>query len=301
MLPGGDTGRSVIGRTDIDGIGTAGLEKQYDNVLAGTAGTESLEVAPGGRSIAGSEQVVEAPIPGADIVLTLDRSVQYAAEQALLTRVGELGARGGQAIVMDTKTGEVLAMASVRINSDSGVYEITSGNYSAVDAYEPGSVGKVITISGALNDGTVTPDTVFTVPWQKVYTNNGDRLHDSHQHGTDPMTVERHPHRVLEHRHDHGVRDAARTWRHQLRAAGPLHAPVRARPAHGAQLPGREPGHPEALAGVGGHREVHRRLRSGRRQQPDPAHLRRQRDRQRRHLRGAEAGPLDGRRCRRGA
>ncbi|HEU4840423.1 MAG TPA: penicillin-binding protein 2, partial [Ilumatobacteraceae bacterium] len=189
MLPGGDTGRSVIGRTDIDGIGTAGLERQYDNVLAGTAGTESLEVAPGGRSIAGSEQVVEAPIPGADIVLTLDRSVQYAAEQALLTRVGQLGARGGQAIVMDTKTGEVLAMASVRINSDSGVYEITSGNYSAVDAYEPGSVGKVITISGALNDGTVTPDTVFTVPWQKVYTRNGDRLHDSHQHGTDPMTV----------------------------------------------------------------------------------------------------------------
>ena len=80
-------------------------------------------------------------------------------------------------------------MASVRINDD-GVYEITSGNYSAVDAYEPGSVGKVITISGALNEGTVTPDTVFIVPWQKVYTNNGDRLHDSHQHGDEPMSVE---------------------------------------------------------------------------------------------------------------
>ena len=49
-------------------------------------------------------------------------------------------------------------MASVRINDD-GVYEITSGNYSAVDAYEPGSVGKVITIAGALNEGTVTPET----------------------------------------------------------------------------------------------------------------------------------------------
>ena len=149
----------MIGRTDIDGIGTAGLEKQYNNVLAGTPGSESLEVAPGGRSIAGSEHVTEAPIPGADIVLTIDRSVQYAAEQALLTRVGQVGARGGQAIVMDTKTGEVLAMASVRINGDTGVYEITSGNYSAVDAYEPGSVGKVITISAALNDGTVTPET----------------------------------------------------------------------------------------------------------------------------------------------
>jgi cell division protein FtsI (penicillin-binding protein 3) len=114
--------------------------------------------------------------------------VQHAAEQALLNRVGQVGARGGQAIVMDTKTGEVLAMASVRI-SDGGIYEITSGNYSAVDAYEPGSVGKVITIAAALNDGTVTPETVFTVPWQKVYTRGGDRLHDSHMHGDDPMTV----------------------------------------------------------------------------------------------------------------
>jgi cell division protein FtsI (penicillin-binding protein 3) len=188
MVPGGDTARSVIGRTDIDGVGTAGIEKQYDNVLTGKPGELTLEVAPGGRSIAGSEQVVDEPIPGNDIVLTLDRSVQYASEQALLKRVAELGARGGQVIVMGTKTGEIVSMASVRIN-DEGVYEITSGNYSAVDAYEPGSVGKVITISGALNEGTVTPDSVFVVPWQKVYTNNGDRLHDSHQHGDDPMSV----------------------------------------------------------------------------------------------------------------
>jgi cell division protein FtsI (penicillin-binding protein 3) len=188
-LPGGDTGRSVIGRTDIDGIGTAGLERQYNNVLAGTAGSETLEVAPGGRSIAGSERVTDAPIPGADIVTSIDRSIQFAAEEALLSRVGELGARGGQAIVMDTKTGEVLAMASVRINEDRDAYEITSGNHSAVEAYEPGSVGKVITIAAALNDGTVTPDTVFTVPWQKVYTKNGDRLHDSHSHPDEAMTV----------------------------------------------------------------------------------------------------------------
>ena len=128
-------------------------------------------------------------MPGNDIVLTLDRSVQYAAEQALLKRVAELGARGGQAVVMGSKTGEVIAMASVRIN-DEGYYEITSGNYSAVDAYEPGSVGKVITISGALNEGTVTPESSFVVPWQKVYTNRGDRLHDSHMHGDEVMDVQ---------------------------------------------------------------------------------------------------------------
>ena len=90
---------------------------------------------------------------------------------------------------MGSKTGDIVAMASVRIG-DAGVYEITSGNYSAVDAYEPGSVGKVITISGALNEGTVTPETSFVVPWQKVYTRRGDRLHDSHAHATEAMTVE---------------------------------------------------------------------------------------------------------------
>ncbi len=189
ILPGGNTARSVIGRTDIDGVGTAGIEEQYDNVLTGKPGEARREVAPGGRSIAGSERVVEEPVPGNDIVLTLDRSVQYAAEQALLKRVAELGARGGQAVVMGSKTGEVIAMASVRIN-DEGYYEITSGNYSAVDAYEPGSVGKVITISGALNEGTVTPASSFVVPWQKVYTNRGDRLHDSHMHGDEVMDVQ---------------------------------------------------------------------------------------------------------------
>ncbi len=187
-LPGGDTARSVVGLTDIDGKGISGLEEQYDGVLAGTPGEESLEVAPDGRSIAGSERTVDAPIPGNDVVLTIDRSVQYAAEQALLKRVAELPARGGQAIVMSSKTGEIIAMASVRTN-DQGVYEVTSGNFSAVDAYEPGSVGKVITISAGLNEGTVTPDTVFTVPWQKVFTKRGDRLHDSHVHATEAMSV----------------------------------------------------------------------------------------------------------------
>lgn len=187
-LPGGDTGRSVIGRTDIDGHGIAGLEKQYDNVLAGTPGLERIEVAPGGRSVAGSERTIDEPIPGSDIILTIDRSIQYSTEQALLTRVSQLSARGAQAIVMGTKTGEVLAMASVRLN-DRNVYEITSSNDSAVAAYEPGSVGKVITMAGALNEGTVTPDTTFVVPWQKVYTRAGDRLSDAGIHPTESMTV----------------------------------------------------------------------------------------------------------------
>lgn len=186
-MPGGDTGRSVIGRTNIDGVGISGLELQYDDVLAGTGGEMRREVAPGGRSIPGSETVTEAPIAGDDLVLTLDRSVQYSTEQVLLEKVSEIGAKGATAIVVDTDTGEIYSMASVRRDDESGAYEVTSGNYAAVDAYEPGSVAKVITISSALSDGLVTPDTTFVVPWRKQYYD--DLLKDSHEHPDEVMTV----------------------------------------------------------------------------------------------------------------
>ena len=186
-MPGGDTGRSVIGRTNIDGVGISGLELQYDDVLTGTGGSMRREVAPGGRSIPGSETVTEQPVAGDDIVLTLDRSVQYSTEQVLLEQVAAIGAKGATAIAMDTDTGEIYSMASVRRNPESGVYEITSGNFAAVDSYEPGSVAKVITIASALSEGLVTPDKTYVVPWRKQYYD--DLLKDSHEHPDDPMTV----------------------------------------------------------------------------------------------------------------
>ena len=157
MLPGGETGRSVIGRTDIDGNGIAGLELQYGATCSRRAtrpgGARATRGGPGGsldpRQRAGHQQ----PVPGDDIILTLDRSVQFAVEQALLGRVGELGAKWRPVVVMDTETGDVLAMASVAHQRRRASYEITSGNFAAVDAYEPGSVGKVITIAGAPQPG----------------------------------------------------------------------------------------------------------------------------------------------------
>lgn len=187
VLPGGDTGRSVIGRTDIDGIGIAGLEEQYDDLLTGTPGELTKEVAPKGRSVAGSERVTSVPVPGNDIVLTLDRSIQFAAEQALLDRVDELGAKSGTVIILDTDTGDIYAMASVD-RGDDGVAHITSGNLAAVNAYEPGSVAKVITIAAGLNQGAVTPETEFVVPWRRQYAD--DLIKDSHEHPDERMTVE---------------------------------------------------------------------------------------------------------------
>ena len=186
-MPGGDTGRSVIGRTNIDGIGIAGLELQYDDVLTGSGGSRSREAAPNGRSIPGSETVTQQPIAGDDLVLTLDRSIQFSTEQVLLEKVSEIGARGATAIVIETKSGEILGMASVRLDSETGEYGVTSGNFAAVDAYEPGSVAKVITVASALSEGLVTPDTSYEVPWRKQYYD--DLLKDSHQHPNEWMSV----------------------------------------------------------------------------------------------------------------
>jgi cell division protein FtsI (penicillin-binding protein 3) len=199
VLPGGNTGRSVIGRTDIDGVGVAGLELQYGggeagaelgygNILEGVPGELTKEVAPKGRSVPGSEQITTDPVPGEDIILTLDRSIQFAVEDALVDRVNELQAKSGTVVVMDTDSGDVLAMASVDRN-DEGVVEVTTANLAAVNAYEPGSVAKVITISAGLNQGTVTPESTFVVPWRRKYADH--LLADSHQHPDELMSVER--------------------------------------------------------------------------------------------------------------
>lgn len=186
-MPGGDTGRSIIGRTNIDGVGISGLELQYDDRLAGTGGEMRREVAPGGRSIPGSETVTAQPVAGDDLVLTIDRSIQYSTEQVLLEQVAAIGAKGATAIAMDADTGDIYSMASVRRDDETGAYEVTSGNFAAVDAYEPGSVAKVITIASSLSEGLVTPETSYVVPWRKQYYD--DLLKDSHEHPDEVMSV----------------------------------------------------------------------------------------------------------------
>ena len=187
LLPGGDTGRSVIGRTDIDGVGTAGLELQYDSILSGENGSVTRQVAPGGRSIAGTEDAVDGAVPGDDLILTIDRSIQFTCEQALLERVSNTGSKAGTCIVMDADSGELYAMASVKRDADTNEVLITSGNHAAVDSYEPGSVAKVITIAAGLETGVVGPNTVFNVPWRAQY--GDDLLRDSHEHPDEDMTV----------------------------------------------------------------------------------------------------------------
>jgi len=185
QVEGGVAG-AVIGRTDPDGLGTSGLEKQFNKILTGVDGKGIREVDKNGRSIAGVQSTTAAPVPGDDIVLTLDKNIQFQTDTALLNRVGELSAKGGTAIVMNTTTGQIYAMSNVRRNA-AGSAVLASGNFAAVEAYEPGSVAKVFSVSAALNEGAITAETVFTVPGAIVV--DKFPIRDAWPHGPIDMNV----------------------------------------------------------------------------------------------------------------
>lgn len=183
----GGVAQAIIGKTDPDGVGTSGLELQFDKLLTGVDGRVVREVDRKGNSIAGGGRTTTTPVPGDDLVLTVDKNIQYHAEAALLDRVGQLQAKGGTAIVMDSRTGEVYAMANVRRDATTGAAFLTTGNYGAVEAYEPGSVAKVFSLSAAINEAAVAPETTIKVPG--VVTIDKFPIRDAWPHGTIDMSV----------------------------------------------------------------------------------------------------------------
>ena len=186
FTPSEDLARSIIGRVAPDQTGATGIELLYDDVLTGTPGEVTYERARDGGTIAAAGQSRVAPRAGDDVVLTLDRSLQYEAERVLADQVEEMGAKGGMVVISDPASGEILAMANITRNTDDEI--ITAGaNRSVIDVFEPGSVNKVITIAAALEEGLVEPDTTTEVPWR--YQVSDHEFSDDHSHPTDPMTV----------------------------------------------------------------------------------------------------------------
>ena len=192
IMPSGEVGRSVLGRTDIDGVGTGGLERQYDDLLTGIDGERVREQDRNGLSIPGSGTTTREPMPGTDLVLTLDRSLQFQVEQALLARVDEVKAAGGTVVVMDTDTGEIYSIANVIRDEDTGIAAVTSANLAAVEAFEPGSVAKVFSLSAVVDSGVANPDTVIDVPGRMVFNRNTQweqTVKDAELHDTKPMSL----------------------------------------------------------------------------------------------------------------
>ena len=183
--------RALVGRTDPDGVGIAGLEILFNDMLTGIDGKSVKEVNSKGQSIvSGADQSVEA-IPGSHLVTTIDRNIQFQVDTILTQQTARLSAKSGTAIVMDSKTGEIYAMSTMRRNED-GIYSANSGNFAAVEAYEPGSVAKVFSISAALNEGTVATNSTFKVPGSQVFFENTeweDTITDAYPHALEDMSV----------------------------------------------------------------------------------------------------------------
>jgi cell division protein FtsI (penicillin-binding protein 3) len=179
----------VIGFTGQDGTGLAGLEASLQNVLGGKDGRETMEVDHEGRQIPSGVHSGTAPVPGRPVQLTLDRDIQWQAQQTLAGQVAASGASSGTAIVMDPRTGEVLALASAPsfdADQPSAAPDAVRGNPAISEVYEPGSVNKVITAAAALEAGVVTPDSAVTVPptlaaYDQVF-------HDAEEHGVEHLT-----------------------------------------------------------------------------------------------------------------
>jgi cell division protein FtsI (penicillin-binding protein 3) len=192
--PAGSLASQVIGFVGLDGTGLAGLEYQYDGVLSGTAGQRTAElIRQGSVPIAQGIDSVTPPQPGSDVVTTIDRDLQFYAESQLRDAVRANHAKGGTIIVMDPKTGDVLAMASSpsfdpnRFAQYSPSQQSRFRNRAVTDAFEPGSVNKVITAAAAVQEHAFALDRRFVVPDRIAV--DGFTIHDSHPHAPETMTL----------------------------------------------------------------------------------------------------------------
>ncbi len=169
----------VVGFAGLDGEGLAGVELWHDDLLAGTPGALRQERAPGGVAISAAPQEVQPPVPGEDVVLTIDRALQHHAERVLAEALDTHDAAGGSAVVADVNSGEILAMASApsfQPEADD-VDSYTRRNRAVTDVFEPGSVNKAITLAAAIEEGVVGADETIHVP--EAVNVGGKRFTDS--------------------------------------------------------------------------------------------------------------------------
>lgn len=188
--PAAGLAAQVVGFAGIDNTGLGGLELQYDAVLSGQPGRLWLERAPGGLTITGAPREVHPPVAGTDVVLTIDRELQWATEEALVQAVERFDAAGASAVVLDARSGEVLAMASAPGFDPARAAEADDyarRNRAVTDVFEPGSVNKVVTAAAAVEEGVMRPGQAMTVP--ESYAVGPKRFRDLHRDGAEDLTL----------------------------------------------------------------------------------------------------------------
>jgi cell division protein FtsI (penicillin-binding protein 3) len=187
--PSGTLVSSLIGFVRNDGVGASGIESSMNSLITGTAGKYSY--ARGlGAEIPGSQSEILPAKAGTSIRLTIDRDIQWVAAKAIQEAVKGASASSGTVIVMDPKTGHILAHATAPTfnpNDTRNVSQFLMRNPSVQDVYEPGSTGKVMTLAAALEERQITPETVLPVPYS--LRRGGTPFHDHERHPLQHLTT----------------------------------------------------------------------------------------------------------------
>ena len=187
--PSGKLTASLIGVVNDLGDGAGGIESSLNSLLIGTNG-KYIYANGRGNIIPGSEQIRVEEKAGTSIRLTINRDVQWVAQNAISQAVSASRAKSGTVIVMDPKTGAILAQASAPTfdpNTPSSITVDKLNNPAVQEVYEPGSTGKVITVAAAMEEKLIAPDTVFTIPYSMKVADGV--FHDHEKHPTQRLTT----------------------------------------------------------------------------------------------------------------
>ena len=179
FTPASDLALPLLGMVGTDNEGLGGVELLYEEQLAGQPGMVVVEQDPTGLPLPGGVRERQPSVRGDDLVLTIDRAIQYEAERSLAAEIQKAKAKGGVAVVMEVATGEIVAMANLVADDGENVRQAPS-NLAVTQAYEPGSVNKMITVAAALEDGLVKPDTTLKVPYSLQVGGHTFTEHDFH-------------------------------------------------------------------------------------------------------------------------
>lgn len=185
FYPNRELAAHVLGFVGFDDRGLEGVELFHDRLLAGEAGSALAERDALGRDVSAQPVILKAPTPGQGVTLTLDATIQYIAERELETAWRSTGAKGGMVLVMDPRTGELLAVA-IRPTFNPNAYQLAAAeqwrNRALTDPFEPGSTFKAILAAAALEEKVVRPDDRFYGE-QGVITVASKQIHDWKKYG----------------------------------------------------------------------------------------------------------------------
>ncbi|MBR7839675.1 penicillin-binding protein 2, partial [Actinospica durhamensis] len=190
VYPQGALAANAVGFVNSAGQGAAGLEQEYDSVLAGSNGKISYQAAYG-YEIPTTGINEKAAVDGTSVETTIDSKIQWTAQQALDQVVKSTDADQATIVVMDPRSGAVLALASSPSYDPSDLSAATAaelGDAAVSEVFEPGSVAKVVTMSAELQQGVTNPGTKVVVP-PLLYTGDGYTVHDDTTHGTEHLTL----------------------------------------------------------------------------------------------------------------